>query len=103
MKNHAKISTVLWHPSYDVEKDLKKKQDNQVHVIWVETYEQKVVPATVLKEPECIEHFHKFLTNLGYKEYGPAVPVAEDLQGDLSNLNSLRLPLGVGLWQRPEE
>ena len=26
LKNHAKINTVLWHPSYDVEKALKKER-----------------------------------------------------------------------------
>ena len=47
LQKHAKIDTILWHPSYDVEKDFKETRADRVKTIWVEDEDGDVVPATV--------------------------------------------------------
>ena len=87
LKNHVKINTVLWHPNYNVDKDNKKKQTKQVHVIWIKNDKGEVVPATVWKEPERIKCFHDYLIRVGYTNTQPGVPVADELKGRLSDFD----------------
>ena len=81
---HAKVPTIQWHPSYDIDAKLKPIRKDRVKVIWVNNGGTRE-PATVIKDEHRAKRYIEYLKTFEQgREDKWYVQAPATTEGDLS-------------------